>query len=209
MNCSRYGENISEEVDGELIDTDSLTLMRHLVECRNCRDEYQALLRLRDIIKVESPASSMEVSPQFSMKVMAAINESESSTNKAFEPAPVKNIAKIMDIVLPLKRFFTLQPAFMPISVALSFILVVSVTLFYRNSHNDEMSNASLADAKVIRASLVKTDMKPTGERDEDGLNYYVKRHEKATSGNKVYSALAQRGTGFSYVSYGSVSGAR
>lgn len=55
MSCKKYLEMISEEVDGELGESGSLLLMRHLVACDGCREEYSSGFRLRNMIAEERP----------------------------------------------------------------------------------------------------------------------------------------------------------
>ena len=73
MSCEKYLEMISDEVDAELQESESLSLMRHLVLCSDCRNEYSDNLKLKVIIKEELIYSPVLVPNGFSAKIVASI----------------------------------------------------------------------------------------------------------------------------------------
>lgn len=55
--CTDFAEQRSALVDAALADTDRERLLRHLVDCRECRDDVEELRRIRDLLR-RSAASS-------------------------------------------------------------------------------------------------------------------------------------------------------
>lgn len=55
--CADFAEQRSALVDGALADDDRERLLRHLVDCADCRDEVESLHRIRDLLRRSAAGS--------------------------------------------------------------------------------------------------------------------------------------------------------
>ena len=56
--CTDFAEQRSALVDGALPDADRERLLRHLVDCRECRDDIEELRRIRDLLRRSTASTS-------------------------------------------------------------------------------------------------------------------------------------------------------
>ena len=202
MDCIEYLEMISEEIDGELKEDRSLTLMRHLVVCEDCLQEYKALFRIGDMLKEESLHIPLLVPEGFSKKIVNIL-DSEVSPNVAEieiterrTPPPIEKGFSIFNL------FPAMSKPVMQLSFAMSLILVISLSLLYNNkTTTDVPTGPSLLNAKKIEPkSIEKTVV--AKEEDKGELNYYVKRHTAALNSRRANNSMIHRNNNITYATY-------
>jgi len=207
MDCSKYYEMVSEEVDGELPESESLGLMRHLVKCPDCLNGYKTTINLREVIKKESFNSHLLVPDEFSKNVIEMISGSEKGTHIEYD----ENKQGLADFISNIKEFIKLPRPSYAFSLALSLVLVVSLTFIIKESGKNGFSPekttvAELTNAKTIKAEVLKPELVTDFDNEEDELNYYVKRHSNVVVRKTVGSHMSYRDSGFSYANFGSSS---
>lgn len=207
MGCNDYWEMISEELDGELEEDKSLFLMRHLVICDGCFQEYQDAYQVRCMLKQSSHEYPGFVPKGFSARVMEMIENEESArvpSQAVSEPVyfdPPKKPLSMFSIAYMFR--FLSKPA-IQLSFALSIVLIISLSIFYNRSDTDISSNPSLLDAKRLKPESMEQQIAGKNE-DEEDLNYYVKRHAAAVGSSPASMTMPRRGGNLSYVTYSRV----
>lgn len=206
MDCSKYYEMVSAEVDGELPENESLGLMRHLVECPGCLNGYKDTINLRETIKKEAFSSRIAVPSEFSKNLIEMISGLETETDNQYK----EKKSGFADYISNLKEFIKLPRPSYAFSLALSLALIVSLTFIYKGPGNNGSSQgktavAELTNAKTIKAEVLKPKLVAASD-EEDELNYYVKRHSNVVIRKTAGSHIAFRRSGFSYANFGSSS---
>ena len=201
MDCKNYWEMISEEIDGELEESKSLFLMRHLVACEDCIREYKTGFRIRDMLEEENLALPVLVPDGFSKEIVDIL-ESEAPLKVSELTMSEKAVSR------PRSKFFSIFNVFpllpkpaIQLSFALSLILIVSLTFFYNKSVTDISTQPSLLNAKGLEPKNMEQPFVGKGE-EEDELNYYVTRHAAAVNSRRVHAAIVHRNENLSYVTY-------
>lgn len=168
MNCHKYRELTTQEIDGELEEKKSLYLMKHLVFCNECRSYYESQSRIGSLVREEVMVHSKTVPESFSAAVMAKIMDEKIS--------PVSVNGKTPDYfslaIEKLRWFFSPKPA---LSLALTIFVISLLTISPDNKKPS--SSTSFADAREIRANelKVRTAEKPA---HVNSFEYYANRHE-------------------------------
>jgi len=200
MECSEYLEIMSDEVDGELVESSSLTLMRHLVQCDGCRSEYSQLLSLSEIVNASSPQFPLEIPSHFTANVMALIEKESISIQEVSPNVEVKRdvfgelFHRIKEISFP-------SPS-LSWSFSASLILVVALTFFYRGNDSGLSPQQMMTDAKVIKARVLKRTNVTASANAGNDLNYYVKKHVSALRSKPANTSMRYAGAVVSYASY-------
>lgn len=195
MTCDKYLDMALEEIDGELEESRSLLLMRHLVSCESCRIYYEKHSRLFDMMKEDVAGDLIAVPESFSSSVMAGIELGDlqiSAVSNSSASLASKIISRIKSI--------RLVPASLYPVAALSAVLIVVVAgLRYDNTDVKSNPPITLSNAMAIKAvSIDKKVLKP--ESDKDELAYYLSRHEAKTYSSKGRSI--SRNTNIIYTNY-------
>jgi hypothetical protein len=203
MSCEKYLEMISDEVDAELKEGDSLFLMRHLVSCRDCRNEYKESLKLKDLLKEELSFSPVIVPSDFSSKVFGII-ESTPATELARQVLYEKRRESLSAILEGLRRFFPLNAPSFALPLAASLLMVISIGFYYKTSPEDTSPGYVLTDAKKIDAKIIKAKAAPSSVIENDEFAYYANSHSNAVQrtsldsrskrGGVIYAGYASRG---------------
>ena len=207
MDCSESLELITDDVDGELIESRSLDLMRHLVKCDGCRSEYSELLSLSEMLSDSAPDFPMEVPENFSTKVMALIaDEIDVSEQRSNDVVPNRGV---FEDFLDKARAITFPSPSLSWSFAASLMLVASLTFFYNGNNSGMSPQQMMTDAKVIKAQVLKrVSTSATGRADsaagraDSDFNYYVKRHVSAMRGKPTHSSRTYGGAVVSQASF-------
>jgi len=169
MACKKYLEMAVEEIDGELEDSRSLLLMRHLVSCESCRMHYEGHLRLCDIMRKEAAGDYIAVPESFSSSVMAGIERDISQTAQI----PDYGTSAVYGIMSRLRSISFSPASLYPIAALSALLIVVIAGLRY----SSDTPGMPLANARVIKAeSMDKKVLK--AEVDKNDLSYYLSRHE-------------------------------
>lgn len=204
MSCNNYWEMISEEIDGELEESRSLFLMRHLVICSDCFQQYRDSHKLGALLKEESREASVFMLDGFSAKVMGMIESEEPAVSPVPVPPEIESSSSSPPAFSLMNLFSFLSKPSMQLSFALSIILVVSLTLFYGRSGTDSSSKPFLLDAKGLKTESMEKQLASRDE-DEGALGYYVSRHAAAASSRPANMVMAGRNSNLSYVTYSRV----
>jgi hypothetical protein len=201
MSCEKYLEMISEEVDAELKESDSLFLMRHLVLCRDCRNEYRDSLKLKDLLSEELSFSPVFVPTGFSTKIIDIIEKAPVEAAEA--PAlPEKKRGGLTDLIGNLRPLFPVQVPSFALPLAASLLIAVSVAFYYTTSPQDINSGYALTDAKNIDAKIIKTASLPLNGGEEDEFGYYAKKHVSAAHRTSSNISIGSRRSGIIYAGY-------
>jgi len=173
MACKKYLEMAVEEIDGELEDSRSLLLMRHLVSCESCRMRYESHLRLCDIMRKEAAGDYIAVPESFSSSVMAGIERDIPQTVKI----PDYGTSPAYAIISSLRSISFSPASLYPIAALSALLIVVIAGLRYEKTGSSDTAGLPLANARVIKAeSMDKKVLK--AEVDKADLSYYLSRHE-------------------------------
>lgn len=173
MACKKYFGMAVEEIDGELEESRSLLLMRHLVSCESCRMYYERHLRFFDMRREEIARGSLVVPESFSSSVMAGIERDVSQVVQA----PGYGASLISGIISRIKSVIFAPASFYPIA-ALSVVLIIVIAgLRYEKSASNDNPGLPLANARVIKAENIDKRVLKV-EADKDDLSYYLSRHE-------------------------------
>jgi len=194
MSCNEYVQLISEEIDGEIEESKALFLMRHLVICDYCRNEYNSTLGLQCLIKEDIVNSRIDIPADFPEKVMSII-ESGAESDIGLQGITAGHQSNSRPgIFEKLKDVFTLPAPALSWSLAASFALALSLSfaLLYNPSTQNNFPTVQLTNAKVIEAKVLEAANSAGVEEDEDEFNYYVKQHAQA-----VYSRPSNTPAGF------------
>ena len=201
MGCEKYLELISDEVDAELKEGDSLFLMRHLVLCRDCRNEYRESLRLRELLKEELSFSPVVVPAGFSSKIVSLI-EDGAAEELAGQGLHDKRREKLSAVIEGLRRLFPVHAPSFALPLAASLLMIISIGLYYNTSPEDSGRGYVLTDAKNIEANIIEARAvsSKTGENDE--FAYYAKSHSSAVQRTSFDSSIGSRRGGIIYAGY-------
>lgn len=173
MACKKYLEMAVEEIDGELEESRSLLLMRHLVSCESCRMYYERHLRFFDMRREEIARGSLVVPESFSSSVMAGIERDVSQVVQS----PDYGASLISGIISRIKSVIFAPASLYPIA-ALSVVLIIVIAgLRYEKSASNDNPGLPLANARVIKAENINKRVLKV-EADKDDLSYYLSRHE-------------------------------
>lgn len=204
MGCDNYWEMISEEIDGELEESKSLFLMRHLVICSDCFQQYGDSYQLKELLKEEGRETSSFVPDNFSASVMAMIESKEPTRSPVLIQPEIEPSSATPTPFSLLNIFPFLSKPSMQLSFVLSIVLVVSLTLFYGRSGTDISPNSLLLDAKGLKAESMEKQLAGRDENEGD-LGYYVTRHAAALSSRATNMTMLGRNSKLSYVAYNRV----
>ncbi|MBE9503199.1 MAG: zf-HC2 domain-containing protein [Proteobacteria bacterium] len=204
MSCKDYWEMISEEIDGELEESKSLFLMRHLVICSDCFQQYRDSHQLRGFLIEENREASVFVPDGFSAKVMGIIESGEPARSPVLIQPEIESSNSISPPFSLWNIFPFLSKPSMQLSFVLSILLIASLTLFYGRSGTDIPSKPFLLDAKGLKAESMEQQRAGRDENEED-LGYYVSRHEAAASSRPANMTMVGRNSNLSYVTYSRV----
>jgi len=119
MNCHQIRENLSAYFEGELSQTRAAKIEAHLAECEQCRRLAQ---ELKSISQSLSSLPAVEPSPALLSKLYSIPDR------VALESRPVVEERKRVSLI---SRKFWLSPAFQPVLVSLTVILIVASLLFF------------------------------------------------------------------------------
>lgn len=62
MNCRKVNHSLSAYIDGELPGVEHLQIHKHLMNCRDCEEEYEALLQMKRLLsgmRIRQPQSDL------------------------------------------------------------------------------------------------------------------------------------------------------
>lgn len=206
MSCDKYLETISDEVDGELKEGDSLFLMRHLVLCRDCRNEYRESLKLKDLLKEELSFSPVIVPSDFSSKIVGII-EGAPVAEPATQALHEKRVGPLSAIIEVLRHLFPLNAPSFALPLAASLLMIISIGFYYKTSPEDVSSGYVLTDAKNIDAKIIKAKVAPSSAIENDKFDYYANSHSSAVQRTSIDSSIGSKRGGIIYAGY--VSGGR
>ena len=184
MSCEKYLEMISDEVDAELQESESLSLMRHLVLCSDCRNEYSDNLKLKVIIKEELIYSPVLVPNGFSAKIVDSIENSP--LHHSQPPLPVKIPSSLSGLLAGIKGIFPANVPSFALPLAASLLMVVSLGFYYKSSPDATKSGYVMTDAKDIDAKLIRASAEPFSGKQGDEFAYYSNRHLNAVQSASI-----------------------
>lgn len=173
MACEKYLEMALEEIDGELKESRSLLLMRHLVSCESCRMYYERHSRLFDMMKEDIARDFIAVPESFSSSVMGSIEEDASQTVKIAD----YGASLLLSIKSRVKSLIFSPPSLYPIAALSVLLIVVFAGMRYEKAGSNDTPILTLSNAKGIKAESLKGRILKT-ELDRDGLGYYISRHD-------------------------------
>lgn len=187
MDCSKYLDMVSEEIDGELEESKSLFLMRHLVICSSCRNEYEQAFSLQSMFLQDPKFSvSLRIPTEFSKKVIKRI-EDESALMKSTvreEAAISLPVAETLFSRMT-KRSFSFGSTVSWAAIA-SLFLIISLTFTYTDTHLIPPVTSALLDAKKLKSEVVKAENVSGSRFDrEDEIDYYLNRHSETVYGRQ------------------------
>ncbi len=203
MSCEKYLEMIFDEVDAELKEGDSLFLMRHLVSCRDCRNEYKETLKLKDLLKEELSFSPVIVPTDFSSKIVGII-ESAPATGLARQVLYEEKRGSLSAILEGLRRFSPLNVPSFAMPLAASLLMIVSLSFYYNTSPEDAGPGYLLTDAKNIDAKIIKAKAAPSSAIENDGFAYYANSHSNAVQRTSLDNSIGGKRGGVIYAGYAS-----
>ena len=211
MSCEKYHEMISDEVDAELKEGDSLFLMRHLVLCRDCRNEYRESLKLKDLLKEELSFSPVIVPPDFSSKIIGII-ENAPAAELAAQGFYGKRSGGLSAIVEGLRRFLPINAPSFALPLAASVFMVISIGFYYetplRNMGREyALTELKSIDAKSIDAKIIRAGAASSGAAGNDEFAYYAKSHSSAVQRTSLDRSIGSKRGGIIYAGY--ISGGR
>ncbi len=203
MSCGKYLEMISSEVDAELKESESLFLMRHLVLCRDCRNEYSDNLKLKDILKEEISLAPVFVPTGFSAKIVDII-ENTSPADLVQPSLPARKRPNLTGLIEGIKGLFPANAPSFALPLAASLLMAISLSLYYKTSPEGTDSGYVLTDAKNIDAKLIKAKVAFLGQVGNDEFAYYADRHSNAVHQASVDSSVVSKRGGIIYAGYAS-----
>ena len=203
MSCEKYLEMISDEVDAELKEGDSLFLMRHLVLCRDCRNEYNDNLKLKNILKEELIHAPVFVPTGFSAKIVGII-EKTSPAELVQSSLPAKKRPNLTGLIEGIKGLFPASAPPFALPLAASLLMVISLSLYYKTTPEGVDSGYVLTDAKNIDAKLIKAEAASLGQVGNDEFAYYADRHSSAVYQASLDSSVVSKRGGVIYAGYAS-----
>ncbi|MDT8317264.1 MAG: hypothetical protein RQ824_04645 [bacterium] len=206
MSCEKYLEMISDEVDAELKEGDSLFLMRHLVLCRDCRNEYRESLKLKELLKEELSFSPVIVPSDFSSKIVSII-ESDTATELTAQGLYEKGRGGLSAVLEGLRRFSPLNAPSFSLPLAASLLMIISVGFYYKTTSEDVNAGYVLTDAKDIDAKIIKANLSSSSAVENDEFAYYAKSHSNAVHQSSLDLSIGSKRGGIIYAGY--VSGGR
>jgi len=188
----------SEDIDGELTEARATAVMDHLALCRDCKSDYELTCLLRDKLKEDLSLSPLIPVPTgFSRKIVDII-EKQSAPETYAEPYEANEEVETSSFFSRLLAMMSLRPlsasAALPFSVAAALVLIVSFSLYYNQSSNDNLSSLQLisekpemTDATKLNTKILKVKNSPPQTEDES-LNFYAKKHAETTYSRSVYT---------------------
>lgn len=201
MDCIKYLEMISEEIDGELEEQRSLTLMRHLVSCGDCLQEYKTTFRIGDMLKEESLNVPLLVPEGFSKNIVNLL-ESEISNQVDEIAMPERKTPPVTEKGFSIFNIFpVMSKPVMQISFAISLIFIVSISMLYNKSTTDVSTGSSLLNAKKLEPTSIEKRV-VSKEEYKGELNYYVKRHTAALNSRRADTSMIHRNNNITYATY-------
>lgn len=203
MSCEKYQEMISDEVDAELKEGDSLFLMRHLVLCRDCRNEYRESLKLKDLLKEELSFSPVIVPSDFSSKIIGII-ESATAAELAAQGLYEKRRGGLSSIVEGLRRLIPINVPSFALPLAASLLMIISIGFYYNTSSEDFGPGYVLTDAKNIDAKIITAKAALSSAIESDEFAYYANTHSNAVQRSSLDSSIGSKRGGIIYAGYAS-----
>lgn len=101
MNCTDFQKNINEYIDNELEDKLSNTLMKHIDECENCKNEYNDLLEIKAMLSnLEELELPKGFSEELHEKLEAVVLEDKKVVNISDYFKKYKVIISVAAVVL-------------------------------------------------------------------------------------------------------------
>ncbi len=176
MVCEKCLEMSVEETSGELDDSRSLSLMRHLVSCESCRINYERHLRLSELMKEGIAGERVFVPEDFSASVMLEIDKEILQTDQVFAYRP----PAFSSIMSKIKSLGFASPSLYPIAAVSVLLMVVVSGLYYEKTGPGDIP-LPLANARAIKAQIVDKKVLNAG-LDKNALSYYLSRHEAKAS---------------------------
>lgn len=200
MDCSVYEDLLLDEIDGELTEGKALSIMRHLVRCDRCRNEYSEYLALSEICRSSAPQYPGEVPANFTADVMALVKEELNAGRKVLPQVAAQGT--VFDALLDKVRTISVPAPSLSWSLAASLVLIASVTFFYKGTDMSLSPRQMMTDAKIIKARVLKKASLSASGNAANDFNYYVNRHVKALHGKPVNPSMRYSGAAVSYVSH-------
>ena len=203
MSCEKYLEMISDEVDTELKESESLFLMRHLVLCRDCRNEYSDNLKLKDILKEELIHAPVFVPTGFSAKVVDII-EKNSPADLVESSLLARERPNLSGLIEGIKGLFPANAPSFALPLAASLLMAISLSLYYKTSPEGTDSGYVLTDAKNIDAKVIETKAASLSQVEDDEFAYYADRHSNAVHQASLDNSVVSKRGGVIYAGYAS-----
>lgn len=203
MSCEKYLEMISDEVDAELKEGDSLFLMRHLVLCQDCRNEYRESLKLKELLKEELSFSPVIVPSGFSSKIVGII-EGAPGAELAAQGFYEKRRGGLSVILEGLRRFSPHNAPSFALPLAASLLMIISIGFYYKTAPEKFGQGYILTDAKNIDAKIVKVKAAPSSAIENDEFAYYANSHSNAVQRTSLDSSIGSKRGGVIYAGYAS-----
>ncbi|HQM74340.1 MAG TPA: zf-HC2 domain-containing protein [Candidatus Saccharicenans sp.] len=132
MNCHQVRKNLSAYLEGELSQARAIKIEAHLAECQQCR---QLAEELKSISQSLASLPAVEPSPALLSKLYSIPGQVE------LESRPVIEERKRVSVF---SRKFWLSPAFQPVLVSLTVILIVASLLFFTQPGHSVQKSVSL-----------------------------------------------------------------
>ena len=203
MGCGKYLEMISNEVDAELKEGDSLFLMRHLVLCHDCRNEYRESLKLKDLLKEELSFSPVIVPSGFSSEIVDII-ESAPATGLATPVLYEKRHGSLYGLLKGLRGLFPINAPAFALPLAASLLMIVSLSYYYKASPENASPGYVLTDAKNIDAKIIKAKAASSSLIENDEFAYYANSHSSAVQRTSLDNSIGSKRGGVIYAGYAS-----
>jgi len=201
MSCEKYLEMISDEVDAELKEGDSLFLMRHLVSCRDCRNEYRESLKLKELLKEELSFSPVIVPSDFSSKIVGIIgnaNVTGLSTQSLYE----KGRGSLSAVLEGLRRFSPINAPPFALPLAASLLMIISIGFYYKIFPENLDQGYVLTDAKNIDAKIITAEAVSSKAIENDEFAYYANSHSNAVQQTSLDRSIGSKRGGVIYAGY-------
>ncbi len=201
MKCVECQEMISSEVDGELEEMQSLPVMRHLVVCNDCRDEYNALSALKALIREDYLGMQVDVPVGFAGRVMDAVAAESETTYAAERDEGRPSLLDLLGSIFPAPK------QVLSWSLAASVLIVLTYALYDYGPPAGPVAKSGLTNARAIDAKVLKAEKENARVDGEDEFYYYVKQHARALQHKADRSSIGSRKSNVVYASFNSNTG--